>query len=220
MARWVCAIAVAQITARPPPTRQPPRVRSRSPQRAHMASDGNAWVPAQALLSPADDPNHECAIERVIEIEASDLTTAEPDAEKPSLLVGTNSRGQTPHFISIRSADHRSTMRSSTACPVWTGCAVYGCVIDGGTIRSSRSFTNHRRPIRSSAAGSIDAIDTGRSIRRVADSQSREQDGDCEYSAFHCGNLWLGGVPRDKQDERRASIRMRKRRWVCDAGRA
>jgi hypothetical protein len=194
MARWVCAIAVAQITARPAPTRQPPRVRSRSPQRAHMASDGNAWVPAQALLTPAGDPNHECAIERVIEIEASDLTTAEPDAEKPSLLVGTNSRGQTTRKVSIRSADHRSAIGAGAACPVWAGCAVYGCVIDGGAIRSSRSFTNHRRPIRSCAAGSIDAIDAGGSIRRDADSQSREQDRDCEYSAFHYGNLWLGGT--------------------------
>jgi rhodanese-related sulfurtransferase len=122
---------------------------------------------------------------RMIEIRASELTTAEPDAEKPSLLDGTNSRGQTTPKVLIRSAGHRSAIGAGAACPVWTGCAVYGCVIDGGAIRSSRSFTNHRSPIRSGAAGSIYAIDASGSIRRVADSKSREQDRDCEYSAFH-----------------------------------
>jgi hypothetical protein len=57
-------------------------------------------------------------MERMIEIAASDLTTAEPDAEKPSLLVGTNSRGQTTRksFNTVGGPPQRHWGRRSLPC--------------------------------------------------------------------------------------------------------
>jgi hypothetical protein len=87
--------------------------------------------------------------------------------------------------LSIRSANNRRAIRPSTACPIWTGCAVYGSVIDGGVIHSGRMFMNHRSSVGSSASGSIDAVDASGSIRLVANNKPSEQDHDCEYNAFH-----------------------------------